>query len=208
MKRVLCFGDSNTWGYDPDSGERLQEGKRWTGILDRNTGPNYRIIEEGLNGRTTVWNDPIEGVSSGLNHLEPCLDAHKPVDLVILMLGTNDLKFRFSSTAYDIAEGMGRLVDLIDSSDAGRGEESPATLVVSPPPIGELSEFEEMFRGAREKSGNLSNQFCRVAEEKGCYFLDAGDFVSSSDVDGIHLAESEHKKLGGAIADKISALDI
>ena len=96
MRRILCFGDSNTWGYDPATGERFDEQTRWTGVLQAALGGDYTVIEEGLNGRTTVWDDPIEGHKNGHEYLVPCLETHRPLDLVVLMLGTNDLKRRFS----------------------------------------------------------------------------------------------------------------
>ena len=95
MKRILCYGDSNTWGYDPATQERFDRATRWTGVLRTTLGDGYEILEEGLNGRTTVWDDPIEGYKNGHTYLVPCLETHRPVDLVVLMLGTNDLKKRF-----------------------------------------------------------------------------------------------------------------
>jgi len=109
MKTVLCYGDSNTWGYDPTSKERFAPETRWTGVLAESLGVAFRVIEEGLNGRTTVWDDPIEGHKNGQTYLVPCLASHKPIDLVVLMLGTNDLKMRFSVPADDIARGVGLL---------------------------------------------------------------------------------------------------
>ncbi|MCW5845462.1 MAG: hypothetical protein KIT77_29690, partial [Caldilinea sp.] len=105
MKRILCFGDSNTWGYDPVSQDRYARNARWPGVLRQQIGAGYEVIEEGLNGRTTVWNDPIEGYKNGRDYLIPCLETHRPLDLVIILLGTNDLKKRFSLSAYDIAQG-------------------------------------------------------------------------------------------------------
>ena len=105
VKKILCYGDSNTWGYNPHTELRYPRAVRWTGVLQRGLGPAYHVIEEGLNGRTTVWDDPIEGYKSGKEYLVPCLETHKPMDLVVIMLGTNDLKHRFSLTAFDIATG-------------------------------------------------------------------------------------------------------
>ena len=106
MKTILCYGDSNTWGYDPSSQQRFGPEERWTGVLQKELGMEYRIIEEGLNGRTTVWDDPIEGFKNGMSYLIPCIESHKPFDLITIMLGTNDLKIRFSVSAYDIAESV------------------------------------------------------------------------------------------------------
>ena len=97
MTRILCYGDSNTWGYDPASGERFAADIRWTGVLRKVLASDrFEVIEEGLNGRTTVWDDPIEGQKNGRQYLIPCLESHRPLDLVVILLGTNDLKKRFS----------------------------------------------------------------------------------------------------------------
>ena len=200
MKTVVCYGDSNTWGYDPNTKTRFPNDVRWTGVLRQELGADYLVIEEGLNGRTTVWDDPIEGYKNGKEYLIPCLETHRPFDLIVIMLGTNDLKARFSLSAYDIAEGAGVLVDIVQKSDAGIDGKAPQVLLTAPPPIARLSEYAEMFEGAAAKSLRLSQHYQRVAAERGCHFLDAGQIVTSSDVDGIHFEASEHQKLGIAIA--------
>ena len=200
MKVVLCFGDSNTWGYNPRTKERYSKDERWTGVLKKELGQEYEVIEEGLNGRTTVWEDPIEGYKSGKDYLIPCLESHKPVDLVIIMLGTNDLKKRFSLSSYDIANGAGVLVDIALKSGSGPGGGSPKVLLIAPPKVGKLTEFAEMFEGAREKSEKFSYYYRKIADEYGCEFLDASEVVTSSNIDGIHLELSEHQKLGKRVA--------
>jgi lysophospholipase L1-like esterase len=202
-KTVLCYGDSNTWGYDPATQERYPRDERWTGVLRRGLGEGYLVIEEGLNGRTTVWDDPIQGYKNGKEYLVPCLETHKPIDLVIVMLGTNDLKMRFNVPACDIAAGAGVLVDIIAKSETGPGDGAPQVLLITPPPIARLSEFAEMFEGGTAKSKMLSHHFRLVAEERGCALLDASDVVISSDVDGIHFDLSEHRKLGDAVAARV-----
>ncbi|MGA2640810.1 MAG: GDSL-type esterase/lipase family protein, partial [Spirochaetia bacterium] len=109
MREILCFGDSNTWGYDPVTQGRFPGDVRWTGVLQAALGPGFRVIEEGLNGRTTVWEDPVEGDKMGKRHLPPCLESQAPLDLVVLMLGTNDTKERYSAPPADIAAGVGVL---------------------------------------------------------------------------------------------------
>jgi len=200
MKVVLCFGDSNTWGYNPRTKERYSKDERWTGVLKKELGQEYEVIEEGLNGRTTVWEDPIEGYKSGKDYLIPCLESHKPVDLVIIMLGTNDLKKRFSLSSYDIANGAGVLVDIALKSGSGPGGGSPKVLLIAPPKVGKLTEFAEMFEGARKKSEKFSYHYRKIADEYGCEFLDASEVVTSSNIDGIHLELSEHQKLGKRVA--------
>ena len=200
MKTILCFGDSNTWGWNPATQARYGRGERWPGVLRRELGAGYEVIEEGQNGRTTVWDDPIEGHRNGREYLIPCLASHAPLDLVIIMLGTNDLKIRFSLTAYDIASGAGVLVDIAQRSDAGLDGAPPKVLLIAPPPLGRLTEFAEMFTGAVAKSRRFSEQFRRVADEAKCALLDASQVAVSSDLDGLHLEAEQHRKLGEAIA--------
>jgi lysophospholipase L1-like esterase len=206
MKTVLCYGDSNTWGYDPATQTRYPREVRWPGVLRRELGEGYLVIEEGLNGRTTVWDDPIEGYKNGKSYLIPCLETHKPIDLVIILLGTNDLKVRFSVSAFDIANGAGVLVDVVQKSAAGPGDAAPQVLLLAPPPIARLSGFAEMFDGARPKSRRFAAHYGRVAQEKGCAFLDTSQAIVSSNLDGIHLEAGEHEKLGAAVAEKVRTL--
>jgi lysophospholipase L1-like esterase len=203
MKVILCYGDSNTWGEIPLGGGRYGPGERWTGALAQELGPGCRVIEEGLGGRTTVWEDPIEGYKNGREYLIPCLDSHKPLDLVVLMLGTNDLKMRFSVPAADIAGGVAALVEIIQKSGAGVSGEPPKILLMAPPPLGKLSDFAEMFEGGLAKSLKLGAYYRRVAEELGCAFLDAGEVIRSSDLDGVHFDRAEHQKLSRAVAARV-----
>jgi lysophospholipase L1-like esterase len=205
-KTILCYGDSNTWGWNPATQSRYARHERWTGVLRQELGEGYLIVEEGLNGRTTVWDDPIEGYKNGKEYLIPCLETHKPIDLVIVMLGTNDLKMRFSLPACDIASGAGVLVDMVAKSATGPEESAPPVLLVAPPPLGELSEFAEVFEGGPVKSSQLSRHFGLVAEEQGCELLDASTVVVTSDVDGVHFDLSEHRKLGEAIAARVKQM--
>ncbi|HKY54814.1 MAG TPA: SGNH/GDSL hydrolase family protein [Anaerolineales bacterium] len=206
MKRILCYGDSNTWGYNPVTQDRFEKHERWTGQLSQSLGGTYDIIEEGLNGRTTVWDDPIEGYKNGRDYLIPCLESHKPLDLVIIFLGVNDLKKRFSLSAYDIAEGAGVLVQTVQKSNAGINNGAPQILLVVPPPVGKLTAFAEMFEGAEAKSQKFAEHYRRVASELGCSFFDTSTVITSSALDGIHLEQSEHVKLGQAIAVKIKEI--
>jgi len=210
MKTILCYGDSNTWGYNPATGARYPLEARWVSVLARELGAGYTVIPEGLNGRTTVWPDPVEGeYKSGKSYLIPCLESHYPIDLVVLMLGTNDLKHRFGLSAWDIARCAGTLAEMILLSDFGPDEGPPELLLVAPPrtcvvgtefeePV--LSAIEGMFEGANEKSADLGRYYRRVADEIGCAFLDASKVIVSSKVDGIHLDASELPKLGQAVA--------
>ena len=207
MKTILCYGDSNTWGWNPVNQTRYAMNERWPGVMRAELGADYLVIEEGLNGRTTVWDDPIEGYKNGSTYLVPCLETHRPLDLVIIMLGTNDLKKRFSVSAFDIANGAGVLVDIVQKSIAGPDGQAPAVLLICPPPVATLvDDFAEMFEGAEEKSRRLAKHYARVAQERGCAFFDAGTVIVSSAIDGIHLEPGEHQKLGKAVAAHVRAL--
>ena len=147
---VLCYGDSNTYGYTPLTGTRYEKDVRWTGVLQKMLGDEYCVIEEGCNGRTTIHDDPIEGWKNGYDYLKPCLNSHRPVDVVILMLGSNDLKKCFKLSAKEIAEGAEALVREIISFTSYKQEYVPAIILVSPPVIGENIEqsvFSDAFDG-------------------------------------------------------------
>jgi len=200
MRIILCYGDSNTWGYNPLTQERLSIHDRWTGVLADQLGGDYRVIEEGLNGRTTVWDDPIEEFRNGKEYLMPCLLSQKPLDLVVLMLGTNDLKKRFSVSAQDIANSIGVLVMIIQRSGAGANDSAPKILLIAPPVVGKLTGFAEMFEDGFEKSQKFSDYYRQIADLYDCEFLDAGQVIKSSELDGIHYEADQHMKLGHALA--------
>jgi lysophospholipase L1-like esterase len=211
-RTVLCYGDSNTYGHAtverPDG--RYAPTERWPGVLGAALGPGWMVIEEGLGGRTTVSDDPIEGAErNGKTYLYPCLMSHKPLDLVVIMLGTNDLKARFNKTAWEIAAGVGVLVDIVKTAAAGRSAGVPEILVVSPPPTADsFPTYTEMFIGAPPKSHRLAAEYSRMASDRGVHFFDAGSVIKSSPVDGIHFAPEAHAALGRAIAAEIGRLAI
>jgi lysophospholipase L1-like esterase len=205
VKSVLCYGDSNTWGTAtmPRPDGRYAPGERWPGVLGTDLGSDWLVIEEGLPGRTTVSDDPIEGAEkNGLTYLLPCLNSHKPLDVIVVMLGTNDLKARFGKSAWEIAAGVGRLIDVIRAAPAiGRGGRDPAVVLVCPPPmLDRLPGHEEMFAGGASKSREMAVHYRRLAEMRSTAFLDAGSVVRSSVVDGFHLDPEAHLALGHAIA--------
>jgi len=213
MKTVLCYGDSNTWGsatFAPED-TRYAPGERWPGVLAAMLGDAWTVIAEGLPGRTTVHADPVEGgFMDGSAYLMPCLRSHRPLDAVVIMLGTNDLKQRFSVPATDIARGIGELLKIVARSEAGLGGTAPKALIVCPPPIlaehGTRPEFDEMFSGGYEKSLRLAPAYQAIAEEYGVPFLNAGAHIQSSAHDGIHLDVEAQATLGRAVAEKMTKL--
>jgi lysophospholipase L1-like esterase len=206
MATIVCYGDSNTWGAIPMPSRaelgRFAPTERWPGVLQEKLGSSHTVIAEGLNGRTTVHDDPMDGgpVKNGHRFLPVILESHAPIGLVIIKLGTNDLKMRFSVPACDIADGAGRLVDLVLAAKNAPAETPPKVLLVAPAPLVELTWLDEMFTGGLEKSKQLGREYKRVAAERGIPFLDAGTIITSSRVDGIHLDKDMQRKLGEAIA--------
>ena len=211
MINILCYGDSNTWGYDAKTRNRFPENIRWPGVLRKLMGQEFHVIEEGLCGRTTVWDDPIEGHKNGSKYLIPCLESHSPLDVVIIMLGTNDLKKRFSLSSFDIAAGAGELVRITMNCVGRAQEKPPKVLLVSPVHIGETinnSELNEMFgyEDSKQKSMKLAHYFKMIAKQYNCEFLDAAEIVVPTPLDAVHIDENEHLKLGAAIAQKVTYL--
>jgi lysophospholipase L1-like esterase len=209
MKTILCFGDSNTWGFRPDGTGRFEWEARWPGILQRELSGYARIIEEGLSARTTVFDDPVEGVSvcrNGSRHLPILLETHRPIDLVIIFLGVNDLKRRFEAAPFDIAQGAAELVGIVHRSIAGIEGKAPRTLLICPPPVKVLNALADLFEGAIAKSTSLAGHYAWQAGRLGCDFLDAGQVVSLSPVDGIHLDGEGHGLLGAKVAAMVRSI--
>jgi lysophospholipase L1-like esterase len=204
-RTLLCYGDSNTHGTKPLTlpgvFERFAPADRWPGVLQAALGDASRVIEEGLPGRTTVHDDPIQGQhKNGLRYLRPCLESQLPVDLVVLMLGTNDLKARFSVTPADVAASVSLLLETLVACRAGPDGATPHVVLIAPPPIDEVGFLGEIFTGGAAKSRSLAPLYERVAVKFGSAFLDAGDIVAASPTDGVHFEAEQHHRLGTAVA--------
>ncbi len=206
MKTILCYGDSNTYGYVPETGMRYPRDIRYPGRLQDLLGDEYAVVEEGCNGRTTIHDDPIDGWKNGLDYLKPCLHSHRPIDIVILMLGSNDLKDTFHLSAMEIADGAGILVDVIKEYTKERQGFIPKIILVSPPEIGPGIKsspfFGAFYEDAIERSRQFPAQYKRVAEEKGCIFFNAAEYIHPSEYDSLHLTPEGHKVL----AEKLSEI--
>ena len=204
MKSILCYGDSNTWGCIPLEGPepagRFPPATRWPGVLRAELGEGYWIVEEGLSGRTTVWDDPLEPHRNGRKLLLPTLLTHQPLDLVIIMLGTNDLKHRMNASAAEIAAGAGMLADIVAAQRLRPRRSCAANASRLPCVHREVDQFDDEFEGGAEKSRQLAGHFAAIAEARSCAFLDAGAVIASSDVDGIHLDEPRARAAGLVVA--------
>lgn len=208
MKSILCYGDSITWGYNPKDGTRFAFEDRWPGVLQKELGDPYRVIEESVPGRTTNWDSPFLAERNGAKSLQLALDSHMPIDLFILMLGTNDLWRRFNFTASEIAAScMMSIILTVQKSIAGPSLGVPEILLIAPQPLGALSPFMNAFFGGRAAvSRQLAREYKEMAQLAGCHFLDASKFVKSSKIDGVHLDTAGQRKL--ALGIKKSVLSI
>jgi lysophospholipase L1-like esterase len=210
-RTLLCYGDSNTHGTMPmaslmDMG-RFGPEARWPGVVQHELGYGWRVIEEGLPGRTTVHPDPISGVhKNGLAVLPAVLESHRPLDLVVLMLGTNDLKHRFGVPPVEIAVSVEHLVLATLRSGTGPGAAAPAILLVAPPPVLEAGCLAEVFEGGAAKSARLAGYYAEVAKRHGIGFLDAGQHIASSPLDGVHYDAAAHSTLGRVVAASVRGL--
>lgn len=212
MKRhIVCLGDSNTHGYCARTNGRFDENERWTCLLGKKLGEDYLVIEEGLSGRTTCFSDPIHEALSGLDYIYPCLMSHEPVDLLVIMLGTNDTKERFGSSAACIALGLKRLVaKAIAATDCWAGQK-PNILIVTPKTIDKDYEHTEvaatMGRGCAEKSEELREEYPKIAKLMGCHYFDANTAVKENNhIDYMHLTAQGHQELADALAKLIPDL--
>ena len=199
MRTVLCFGDSNTWGYVPASeGERFGPDVRWPGRLQALLGDGWRVIEEGLSGRTTVLDNPLTPYRNGRDYLIPCLESHKPLDAVVVYLGTNDLSDRYAFTPLDVARGAASLCALARASGCGPDGGEPEVLLLGLPALGET--LPETMRQAPAKAAELPRCFALAAAEVDVPLLDLAPLVRYDPGDGIHLDAAGHAAVAEAVA--------
>jgi lysophospholipase L1-like esterase len=213
-RRILCFGDSLTWGWiavrEGAPTTRFPFAERWPGVMAAKLGRDYEIIEEGLNARTTVIDDPVDPRLNGSAYLPTALASHLPLDLVILMLGTNDTKSFYHRSSYEVAVGMSKLVGQVLTSAGGLGTIYPApkVLVVAPPPLAKVTDpwLNGMFEGAREKTLQFAKHYSALAGFMKVEFFDAGLVIATEGADGIHFSAKNNADLGNALADKVAEI--
>lgn len=203
MKNIVCFGDSNTYGESPEGFGRYPREERWTGILQKELGESFYVIEEGLNGRTTVWDDPVEANKNGLKHLPTCIATHTPLDLVVIMLGGNDLKRRFHVTPTDIALSLERLVQTAKTIPNYTADYPFKILLVSPATVRETTFLGEVFGNRREDSLRLGKLVEDVARRNQVEFLDISQYAEPSELDGLHFNRENHRIVAKVMKDKI-----
>ncbi len=205
MKSILFFGDSNTWGFDPRTGGRYPADVRYTGLLRSMLPVGYQVVECGLNGRTTAYSDGYDGWSSGSEYLPVMLKTHDPIDLVALMLGTNDLKARLGLTLDDITKGMRRLINIVHSPGMWNLRAAPRVLVIAPMHLcGETlltSPFGETFSARSvDLSRKLGAAFETLCANENCCCFDAGQLGAVTSNDGVHMSPADHRRLADMLA--------
>lgn len=207
MKNILIYADSLTWGIIPDTRQRLPFDKRWTGVFEQTllaAGQSVRVIENCLNGRRTVWEDPFKAGRDGSAGLAQVIEMHSPLDLVIIMLGTNDFQCTHDNNAWLSAQGTAKLIDIIRTAPIEPTMPVPQILVAAPPVITKpKGAIAHKFNGAEKRCVGLTDELRKVAEQHHVHFFDTTAVTTSSHVDGIHLDEPQHHVVGQAIAQAV-----
>jgi lysophospholipase L1-like esterase len=210
VQQILVYADSLTWGIIPGTRRRWPHDQRWPGVMEfalNQPALQVRVIEDCLNGRRTVWDDPFKPGRNGLVGLEQRIEIHSPLAVVVVLLGTNDFQSVHPYNAWQSAQGLAALVRAIRRAPIEPGMPTPEVLLVAPPPIGEpKGPLASKFQGAAAKSVGLAEEYGRVAAEEGCHFFNAGTVTGSSAVDGVHLDAEQHAVLGRRIAEVVRPL--
>ena len=210
MHQILVYADSLSWGIIPGTRERFAFDQRWPGVMEielQGMGLAVRVIEDCLNGRRTVWDDPFKPGRNGMIGIEQRIEVNSPLSLVIVSLGTNDFQSMHRNTPWHCAQGVGAVIAAIRRAPIEPGMPVPPILVVAPPPIRKAKgAIAPKFEGAEHKAVGLADAIARVADETSCAFFDAGSVTTTSKVDGVHLDLDQHLALGKAMARKVASL--
>jgi lysophospholipase L1-like esterase len=209
VKSILCYGDSLTWGYSAEGPRRHAPEDRWPGVLQAALGADASVIAEGLNGRTTAFDDHTSDADrNGARVLPTLLSSHSALDLVIILLGTNDMKPFISGHAFGSKQGMERLVEIVRGAAYPLDAVAPQVLIVSPPPLVETADddFSAMFEGGIPESRKLAALYRQVADQYGCGFLDAGTVARTTPLDGVHLDAANTRAIGTALVPLVKTM--
>ncbi len=210
MQHILVYSDSLSWGIIPMTRKRLLFEQRWPGVMEVSLcsfGQQVRVVEDCLNGRRTVWDDPFKLGRNGLVGLAQRIEIHSPLELVVLMLGTNDFQSMHEHNAWHSSQGIIALITAIRTAPIEPGMPVPKILVVAPPAIrAPKGPIAPKFEGGEGKCVGLAVAYRNVCEEVGCHFFDAGSVITSSNVDGVHLDAEQHLTLGNAVAEVVKPL--
>lgn len=210
MRQILVYSDSLTWGIVPGTRNRLLFEQRWPGVLEMaltSNGHHVRVIEDCLNGRRTVWEDPFKPGRNGLAGLGQRIESHSPLALVVLMLGTNDFQSMHEHNAWHSAQGIAALIAAVRAAPIEPGMPIPEVLVVAPPPIRQpKGAIAPKFEGGDRKCAGLAAAYQQICTEMQCHSFDAGVVTTSSEVDGVHLDAGQHAALGQALCEPVGAI--
>lgn len=210
MQHILVYSDSLSWGIIPTTRKRLAFEQRWPGVMEialDGGGRKVRVVEDCLNGRRTVWDDPFKPGRNGLVGLAQRVEIYSPLELIVLMLGTNDFQSMHDYNAWHSSQGIGALVSAVRNAPIEPGMPVPAVLVVAPPPIRvPKGPIAPKFEGGDKKCVGLAAAYQQICIEMNCHFFDAGSVTTSSNVDGIHLDAEQHAVLGRALSEVVATL--
>jgi lysophospholipase L1-like esterase len=207
LKNIFCYGDSITWGFDPDTWARYEYADRWTSVLQDKLGDEYFVTVNALQGRTTAWEHPFLPLRNGRDHLMMLLESNAPLDLVIVMLGTNDIISMLKLSAEESSSGMLSLIRIIYQSLSGPDGKIPKIMIISPPVIGNLSGFMSLYYNSRkDESKKLADYHKTFSEQFGCSFINSNDFIKVCEPDGLHISRDSQKILGLKVAEEVKKI--
>lgn len=198
--RILCYGDSNTFGFNAEDGSRFPAESRWPAVMAQRLGTGARVIEEGYNGRTILDVNPFDELLNGTEHFPFCIENHNPLDLIIVYLGINDLFLTSNMEVRRVAESLGSLISIAGERSRNREGDPARVLIIAPPPVNPAMTYADYYAREIENSLQFSAEYERVAKVYGCLFIDAGSVIQAMESDGVHLDAKNHRKLGVHVA--------
>ena len=204
--RILCYGNSNTYGFNAEDGSRFSPDIRWPSVMAQHLGDGKRVIEEGCNGRTIFDASPIDESLNGSAYLPGCIDRHNPVDLIIIYLGINDLFLSADMTVRRITERLMGLISISEERSKNREGKPARILIIAPPPVNPAMAYHDYYAREIESSLQFAREYERVAKSYGCLFLDAARIIQAVELDGVHLDAENHRRLGVCVGDLLKKI--